>query len=169
MRLVLATAMVLASSTAFASSITVISGVHPTAVSIVEKRCTDCAALAPKAKASTYKVPELEPGTQRTDIVEINGEKKIARTEAWLGGSPVIHVSKLPAWMAQEKAVAALHPKANISTESELAATAAAGDGVDIESTTGALKPEVKAAQGITQASIAPAPLVIDGFQLRTN
>jgi len=168
MRLVLATAMVLASSSAFASSITMIGGAHPSSPSIVEKRCTDCAPLTPRTEASTYKVPELEPGTQKTDIVEINGEKKIARTEAWLGGSPVIYVSKLPTWMAGEKAVAALHPHGNGSTENELASTAASSDGVDIESTTGALKINTGAPR-ISEAAMAPAPLAISDFQLRTN
>jgi hypothetical protein len=169
MRLLLATVMVLASSSAFASSIVAIGGSHAPTPSIVEKRCTDCAPLAAKAEASTYKVPELTNGTQRTDIVEINGEKKIVRTEAWFGGSPVIYVSKLPNWMSEEKAVAALHPQGNGSTENELATTASTGDGVDVESTTGALQKEINGAPGITAASISPAPLSTDGFQLRTN
>jgi len=169
MRLILATAMVLASSTAFASSIVTIAGAHSSSPSIIEKRCTDCAPLKVKAQSSTYKVPELTIGTQKTDIVEINGEKKIVRTEAWFGGSPVIYVSKLPEWMSDEKAVAALHPKGNGSTENELANSAAAGDGVDIESTTGALHADGASKPRIIQAAMSPAPLALDAFQLRTN
>ncbi len=169
MRLVLATAMALASSTAFASSIVTIGGAHSAGPSIVEKRCTDCAPLTPKTQHATYKIPELATGTQKTDIVEINGEKKIVRTEAWFGGSPVIYVSKLPDWMSDEKAVAALHPKANTSTENELATTAVSSDGVDIESKTGAVRADAAAGPRITEAAMSPAPLALDGFQLRTN
>ncbi|MBW6420945.1 hypothetical protein KX729_05775 [Rhizobium sp. XQZ8] len=169
MRLLLATAMVLASSSAFASSIVAIGSGHASGPSIVEKRCTDCPPIVEKNRSSTYKVPELANGTQKTDIVEINGEKKLVRTEVWFGGSPVIYVSKLPDWMAEEKAVAALHPQSNGSTENELATTASTGDGVDVESTTGALPKEIDGVSGITAAAMAPAPLAIDGFQLRVN
>jgi hypothetical protein len=168
MRLALATAIVLASSTAFASSITTIAGAHGAGPSIVQKRCAVCEPLKPRAEASSYRVPDLEYGAQKTDIVEIDGEKKIVRTEAWLGGSPVIHVSKLPIWMVNEKAIAALHPRANGSTEIELATTAATGDGVDIESTTGALKTSTDATR-ITEAAVSPTPLSIDSFRLRTS
>lgn len=169
MRLVLATAMALASSTAFASSIVTIGGVQSSGPSVVEKRCTDCAPLTPKSHSASYKIPELAAGTQKTDIVEINGEKKLVRTEAWFGGSPVIYVSKLPEWMSDERAVAALHPKADTSTESELATTAVSTDGVDIESKTGAVRVDATSAPRISEAAMAPAPLAIDGFQLRTN
>ncbi len=164
MRLVLTTALVFASGAAFASSITPVGGVHPSSPSIVEKRCGDCPDLTRKANEPAYKVPELAQGTQKMEIIDINGEKKLVRTEAWLGGSPVIHVSKLPEWMAEERAIAALQTGASGSTETQLATIEASGDGIDIEATTGAV---IGPGQKIDQAAMAPQPLSLDGFELR--
>ncbi|EUC01365.1 hypothetical protein PMI07_003350 [Rhizobium sp. CF080] len=170
MRLVLATALVFASGSAFASSITVINSTHQTGVSIVTKTCANCpAAVARKSEEAAYTVPDLPAGTQKTEIIEINGEKKLARTEAWLGGSPVIHVSKLPAWMAKEKAIAELHPTTNGSTETQIAAAEASGDGIDTGAMTSAVKTIGEAEVAITEASLAPKPLSLDTFELRTN
>ena len=54
--------------------------------------CSNCAPV----KSKEVEVPEvtLEPGTQKIEFREVNGEMKIFRTEAWLGGSPVTYVSK---------------------------------------------------------------------------
>jgi hypothetical protein len=56
-----------------------------------------CAAVCPPQKsnlsASTYVVPDIAPGTERTELREINGKMKFVRAEAWLGGSPVTFVS----------------------------------------------------------------------------
>ena len=80
MRLVLTTALVLASGTAFASSsITTLSGTPARSPSQVETRCMDCKVARPKADLSTYHVPALKQGTQKTEIVDINGERKIVR------------------------------------------------------------------------------------------
>ncbi|MDR6815594.1 hypothetical protein J2X76_000748 [Neorhizobium sp. 2083] len=169
MRLVLATALVLVSGSAFASSITVINSTHPSGASILTKSCAGCpAAAAPKSDEATYKVPELPAGTQKTEIIEINGEKKLARTEAWLGGSPVIHVSKVPTWMADEEAVAELHPTTNGSTETQIATAEASDDGIDIDATTSAVKTIRDAEVGMTEASLAK-PLALDTFELRTK
>ncbi|WP_052183150.1 plant virulence effector HPE1-like domain-containing protein [Rhizobium sp. YS-1r] len=135
MHLVLTTALVLASGAAFASSITTISGANPSGASIVEKRCTDCPVPKPRANESTYKVPELANGIQKTEIIDINGEKKLVRTEAWFGGSPVIYISKLPDWMATDSAIAELHPTTDGSTETGLATL----DGIDLDATTSAV------------------------------
>lgn len=170
MRLVLATALVLVSGSAFASSITVINSTHQSGASILSKSCASCpTAEAPKSKEAAYQVPDLPAGTQKTEIVEINGEKKLARTEAWLGGSPVIHVSKLPHWMAEEKAIAELHPTTNGSTEAQIATAETSSDGIDIDATTSAVKTIGGADVRITEASLAPKPLALDTFDLRTN
>ena len=47
---------------------------------------------------------ELAPGTQKIEIRTVNGVKKIYRTEAWLGGSPVVFVSKAPQTAADSQA-----------------------------------------------------------------
>lgn len=168
MRLVLTTALVFASAaTAFASSITPIHGVNHPAGSIKTLDCDHCPALKPKASASTYTVPELAPGTQKTEIVDINGQKKLVRTEAWLGGSPVVHVSTLPAWMAEDKAVTDIRPTTDGSTEKEIVDTVKPADGIDTSATTSA----VKAPSDVATADSAAAPqaLRLDAFQLRTN
>jgi hypothetical protein len=99
------------------------------------------------------------------EIVDINGEKKLVRTEAWLGGSPVIHVSKLPEWMTEDRAVATLQTTSQVSTETQLATIEASKDGIDIEATTGAvIGPDQ---QKVDQAAMASVPLSFDGFELR--
>ena len=65
--------------------------------SIETVRCTDCPALKPKLKGATYHVDAITPGTQKVEVREENGQRKIFRTEAWMGGSPVLFVSKAPA------------------------------------------------------------------------
>jgi hypothetical protein len=54
--------------------------------------CQDCKPI--KAKKAAVQAVELEPGTQKIEIRRVNGEMKVFRTEAWLGGSPVVFVSK---------------------------------------------------------------------------
>ncbi|SMF45577.1 hypothetical protein SAMN02982989_2292 [Xaviernesmea oryzae] len=169
MRLVLTTVLVFASSAAFASSIMEMRGTQRFSSSIVEKRCADCPVTEAKADESTYKVPELAPGTQKMEIVDINGEKKLARTEAWLGGSPVIYVSKLPEWLAGEKAVAEIHPTTNGSTEMQIEEAEASGDGIDVAATTSAVEAISKADTGIIEASAIQKPLALGTFQLRFN
>jgi hypothetical protein len=54
--------------------------------------CTSCARRAKKKQAEA--AIELAPGTQKIEIREVEGVRKIYRTEAWLGGSPAVYVSK---------------------------------------------------------------------------
>jgi hypothetical protein len=166
MRLVLTTALVLASSAAFASSITTIGGQNSSNVSIVNKSCETCKAAPQQVAKPTYMVPELAAGTQKVQFVDINGEKKIVRTEAWFGGSPVIHVSKAPAWMTDEKVLADIHPTTNGSTQVAIEAVEATSDGVDLDAKTSAVAVEQPV---VVQAETAIRPLTLDTFQLRTN
>jgi hypothetical protein len=103
MRVVLTTALILMSGTALASSITPLTG-HGGNGSVVNKACADCPPVK-SDETSSYTVPVLETGPQKSEIIEINGEKKLIRTEAWLGGSPVVHVSKVQDWMTSEAPV----------------------------------------------------------------
>ncbi len=99
--LLITAALFCAAGTAAASSIEdVVSGeaVHSSVATI---SCAECPPLQPKKKSS-YVVPELEPGTDRVELKEIDGKLKSVRTEAWLGGSPVVFVSK-----ASEEAITA--------------------------------------------------------------
>ncbi|MCQ2005131.1 plant virulence effector HPE1-like domain-containing protein [Rhizobium sp. NRK18] len=54
--------------------------------------CTTCQAADPQINM-LYKVPVLQGAAQKLEIREINGEKKLVRTEAMMGGSPVELVS----------------------------------------------------------------------------
>ncbi|WP_117190791.1 plant virulence effector HPE1-like domain-containing protein [Rhizobium terrae] len=169
MRLVLTTALVFVSGAAYASSITTLDGPQNPGRSIVEKSCAHCAAAPVRTEEPSYKVPDLIPGTQKTELIDINGEKKLVRTEAWLGGSPVIYVSKVPAWMAQDSAIAEVRPTTNGSIETMIASAKASPDGVDTGATTGAVKISAEAEARIAAASVAPKQLDLDAFQLRTN
>lgn len=172
MRLVLASVLVLLSGgAALASSITPVVGQRSNGVSIVGISCETCkAAHRPeKQKVSTYKVPELERGTQKVEIININGEKKLVRTEAWLGGSPVIHVGKLPAWMAEENAIASVHPTTNGSTERDIASVERNDDGIDTGTTASAVDESAKTGSTTVATVAEPQPLSLQGFQLRTN
>ena len=97
MRILLPTlAFALFAAPAFAGSIEPAADTT-TAGSIKTISCPSCPALKPKLKASTYHVDAIAPGTQKVEIREVNGERKIFRTEAWMGGSPVLFVNKAPA------------------------------------------------------------------------
>ena len=89
-------AFVLLAAPALAGSIEPISGAT-TASSIETFSCSGCPSLKPKLKTSSYHVDAIAPGTQKVEIREVNGERKIFRTEAWMGGSPILFVNKAPA------------------------------------------------------------------------
>lgn len=93
-------ALVLAAAPAFADSFVPTAGTV-SAGSISSVSCTNCPALKPKREAADYHVDAIEPGTQKVEIREADGERKIFRTEAWMGGSPVLFVSKAPAETVQ--------------------------------------------------------------------
>ena len=61
--------------------------------SIEHVTCVRCVTVT---TAKKVELPTLAPGTQRVEIREVNGERKIFRTEAWMGGSPVVFVTKAP-------------------------------------------------------------------------
>ena len=55
-----------------------------------------CAKCLQEARKKVDPAPEIKlaPGTQKVELRTVNGEMKIYRTEAWLGGSPVVFVTK---------------------------------------------------------------------------
>ncbi|WP_438749840.1 plant virulence effector HPE1-like domain-containing protein [Pararhizobium sp. O133] len=61
--------------------------------SVAHFSCPDCTAPV-VARKNLYVVPEIAHGSERTELKTINGELKVVRTEAWLGGSPVVFISK---------------------------------------------------------------------------
>ncbi|MBB5571654.1 MULTISPECIES: plant virulence effector HPE1-like domain-containing protein [Rhizobium] len=141
MRLLFLTlASVLAAGSAMASSIQPIDSKTETdGDSIIQQVCTDCPALKPQTVKKDYVVPDLTPGTQSIVVRDIDGQKKVVRTEAWMGGSPVVFISK--------------------PTPEALQAAGISNDGIDLTAKTAALPESAK--------TKAPVPLDVSGFELR--
>lgn len=93
MRLAVIAALAAVSVPAFAGSIDVKS-TDRTSRSVEFIRCDAC---APERDAKQQaEAPVLKPGEQKIEIRTVNGQKMIYRTEAWMGGSPVVIVSRAP-------------------------------------------------------------------------
>jgi len=86
-------ASLLAAGSASASSVEVVKAGQDANNSVSQLSCTRCPPPVVTKKTS-YVVPEVAPGTERVELRQINGEMKLVRTEAWLGGSPVVFVTK---------------------------------------------------------------------------
>ncbi|MBY5569479.1 hypothetical protein HFO55_19850 [Rhizobium leguminosarum] len=147
----LGAAILLMAGSAMASSIEVVGKTAPSAEgSIVTETCTHCPPLQAELTKRDYTVPELKPGVlQASEIRDVGGEKKIYRTEGWMGGSPVVFVSK-----ATPEAMLAAAP------------SAPPADGIDMNATTAAViggdaKP---VAAGMAEQ---PAALNVSEFRLR--
>lgn len=159
--IVLTAAFALIAGSALASSIENI-GAKPKADgdSIIIESCKNCPPLQEETVKKDYVVPVLKPGTQQTvEIRDINGEKKLVRTEAWMGGSPVAFVSKI-----SPEAMTAEAPAENPPS-----------DGIDLTSTTAAVisvnaRPVAASVDGTrangTEQNI---PLDISDFKLKLN
>ncbi|WP_077962190.1 plant virulence effector HPE1-like domain-containing protein [Ensifer adhaerens] len=94
MRLLLITTVLgLAAGNAAASSIEAIASGTTDNASVSTVSCADCPPLQSRKKV-TYVVPTIAAGDETVELKKINGEMKMVRTEAWLGGSPVVFVSK---------------------------------------------------------------------------
>jgi hypothetical protein len=147
-------AFVLAAGTAQAQSITPLAANDHGAVLSVESRtCTNCPPLK-KTEDTSYRVPVLQDGVQAVSVMEIDGQKKIVRTEQWMGGSPVIHVSKVPDWMTVDQLQAVIDTGNGRSIEAEIQAVEQ-GDPIDFNARTGSLK----AAPGQTPTDFDTLPL----------
>ena len=134
----LSAAFLLIASSAMASSFLPIDGKTRTSGdSIQTKVCADCPPIKPEIAKKDYVVPELPVGTQTTVVRQINGEQKVVRTEAWLGGSPVVFISK--------------------ASPEALAAAGVPTDGIDLGAMTASLP----------ATSPVPKPLDTSAFQLR--
>lgn len=103
---ILVLALLSSAVSAQAGSIDVVVTGKDAARSIQKIGCGEC---VKKVKKQAPSVVELAPGTQKIVVRDVNGVKKIYRTEAWLGGSPVTYVSKAmpddPALVAEETPV----------------------------------------------------------------
>ncbi|NKK61166.1 plant virulence effector HPE1-like domain-containing protein [Rhizobium ruizarguesonis] len=116
----LGAAILLMAGSAMASSIEVVGKTAPRAEgSIVTETCAHCPPLQAELTKKDYTVPELKPGVlQASEIRDVGGEKKIYRTEGWMGGSPVVFVSKA----TPESMIAAAPPAEGIDMNATTAA-----------------------------------------------
>lgn len=138
----------LAAGSAMASSIDVIGPKKPKeAGSIVTETCDHCPPLRVEASKKDYAVPELRPGAfQQAEVRDIDGQKKVYRTENWMGGSPVLFVSK-----ATPEQMLALAP-------------AIPAEGIDNEATAAVVGSDTKP---VVAGMGSAAPLDVSAFQLR--
>ncbi|AHG44283.1 hypothetical protein RLEG12_14050 [Rhizobium leguminosarum bv. trifolii CB782] len=120
----LGAAILLMAGSAMASSIEVVGKTAaPAEGSIVTESCAACPPLQAELVKKDYTVPELKPGVlQASEVRDVGGEKKIYRTEGWMGGSPVVFVSK-----ATPEALVAAAP------------STPPADGIDMNATTAAV------------------------------
>ncbi|CAN7590981.1 plant virulence effector HPE1-like domain-containing protein [Rhizobium sp. LjRoot30] len=153
----LASAFSVIACSALASSVEPVT-TKVSAGSIVTKSCDACPELKITKSKRAYIVPTLKEGTQVTEIRDINGEKKMVRTEAWLGGSPVVFVSKAPEGAVTASATAGQPAQA---ADIELPAT-----GVDATATTAAV-----GVAGAEEPAIATSTPTLDAtnFNLRVE
>ena len=118
-------ASLLAAGAAGATSIENVASGQDGNSSVSQLSCAHCPPPVVKKKSS-YVVPTVAPGTDRVELKMINGEMKVVRTEAWLGGSPVVFVR------TSEAAIKAA--KARIAPEGDLQGTRlAAVDATPVE------------------------------------
>ena len=118
--------------------------------SILKMTCTTCPPLQVVEAKKEYIVPTLAEGTlEHSQVRDVDGEKKLFRTEGWMGGSPVVFVTKAPAPVA--------------------VVAAPAVDGVDTATTSAVIgadtKPVVAGAAG--QPTEQTRPLDVSNFKLR--
>jgi hypothetical protein len=143
MRYALLIGTVLFAGTAHASSIvTLTTNPHGVGTSFVSKTCTQCPPPVEKKNDGAYRVPVLKGDVQSVVVMDIGGEKKIVRTESWMGGSPVVYINKVPAWMNAGPLHAEIEIGKNQSVEAEVQKAIAQAAPIDFTAQTGALKPK---------------------------
>ncbi|MDS7596321.1 plant virulence effector HPE1-like domain-containing protein [Agrobacterium tumefaciens] len=165
MRRAFVTAIIaLTSGSAMASSIEYVYGTKANNGSFTPLECVSCPPLKEKPKADGYSIPSIAPGTQQSEMREIDGRREIVRTEAWLGGAPVTFISKTPTWLPLDEAGTAIASDGEKTPTTPAAeAVSTVETGVDTSATTAAIKGD--AASGVS-ASTAPD---FSDFKLRTD
>lgn len=149
---ILGAAIALIAGSASASSIDVVGKAAPAGEgSIIKESCTSCPPLQSTERKKDYTVPTLSPGSlQASELRDVDGQKKLYRTEGWMGGSPVVFVTK-----ATPDVVEALDKNV-------------APAGVDPTATTSVIGPETKpAVAAMSGEAEQSAPLSISDFKLR--
>lgn len=172
LRVLIAAAGVLAALPAAASSIEIPKN-SGKGDSVTVVTCADCPPFQ-ESRRSTYVVPTIAPNTDRTEIREVGGRMKVVRTEAWLGGSPILFMTspteaqlaalKAPAEPAPDSSETAGTPALAVQPEAE---SAEAAPGVDERMRTSAL--DAKPVAPTIAAAVTAPSHDFDGkaFQLR--
>ncbi|MGF6253486.1 plant virulence effector HPE1-like domain-containing protein [Ensifer sp. LBL] len=162
MRLLLITTVLgLAAGNAAASSIEAIASGTTDNASVSTVSCADCPPLQSRKKV-TYVVPTIANGDETIELKKINGEMKMVRTEAWLGGSPVVFVRKPSHEMIKTAAAetggdAATVTVSNISNDQNPQVSKPEFLAIDQTAKTAAVTP--------ISASMVAAPAAKDGSQ----
>lgn len=168
-RLLLTAIIALTGGSAMASSIEYINGVQTSNGSFVRHDCSGCQPLKGKAVAQGYAIPSIEPGTQHMEMRDVDGKRTLMRTEAWLGGAPVTFVSTNPALMPADASSTAIATYDNAEPVAHPEETASTPAGIDVTTTTAAVKAiSAENAAAPVSASAIAAPAFPD-FQLRGN
>jgi hypothetical protein len=141
MRHVLLSAFVLVAGSAQAQSVQPLAtNTHDATASFVTKSCAHCPPLKAVEDTSGYKVPVLKDQVQSVAVMDIDGEKKIIRTDIWMGGSPVVHVSKVPAWMTTDQLQAVVDTGNGKSVEAGIESATLPTGPIDFNTKTGAVE-----------------------------
>ena len=165
---ILIIALLSSATMAQAGSIEAIRTGKDVARSVEKISCPSCVRKPKKVES----VVELTPGTQKIEIREVAGVRKIYRTESWLGGSPVVMVSKaLPddaPVVAEAKPDDADKVATVPATISEQPAASAEADMIDEKSTTAAVTADMGAE---VKVEVAPKAAIFDPskLELRLN
>ena len=164
---ILILALLTSAGAAQADSIEAVRTGHDPIRSIETIDCDSC--IREEKQKQAQATIELAPGTQKVEIREIDGVKKVYRTEAWLGGSPAVYVSK--ALPDEQPAVAEAQPEAlkdmaAAPIASEQPPVSADADMIDEKATTSAVTADTGA-----EAKVEPKKTVFDpsALELRIN
>lgn len=76
--------------------------------SVLTVTCASCPPLQETRKAPGDTGQTLAQGTQKIETRTVNGKPALVRTEAWLGGSPVVFINKQAGWLDNGSQLAGL-------------------------------------------------------------
>jgi hypothetical protein len=123
---------------------------HGASSSIVSKTCENCPPLTMQDDTG-YKVPVLRGSMQAVSIMDIDGQKKIVRTEQWMGGSPVVYISKVPDWMTVDQLQAVVETAKGKHVQTEVQIASQQQDPIDLDTRTGAVEDNTDNAKNFEQ------------------
>jgi len=86
-RLFLTAIVALTGGSAMASSIEYINGVHVSNGSFIRHDCAGCQPLKEKPATQGYAIPSIQPGTQHTEMREVDGKRiSVCWVPGWMEG-----------------------------------------------------------------------------------